>query len=191
MPSLVTSGLMNQSPLSFSSNFVSTAQSWRQSQWRHPRIPGPVPWIHWVSPPPALGPWPPRGRLALPKQSGTRMHAPPWLGSAVALGLRRLCLELTRVGRCRAGGTDSSRTSQGEAAPVPPRSVEQRGGAGAPGPREEEVGVETSLLGSSAGSQLPLSLGWYKDSPCVTVQAWHGLALLSASCSLLPSARRA
>lgn len=132
-----------------------------------------------------------KGAAGPSKTIGDKDACPSLLGSAVALGLRRLCLELTRVGRCRAGGTDSSRTSQGAAAPVPPRSVEQRGGAGAPGPREEEVGVETSLLGSYAGSQLPLSLGWYKDGPCVTVQAWHGLALLSASCSLLPSAHRA
>lgn len=36
LSSLITSSPMNQSPLSFSSDFVSTAWSWLQSQWRHP-----------------------------------------------------------------------------------------------------------------------------------------------------------
>lgn len=126
---------VNPSPLSFFSNFVSTARSWRQSRWCHPpRATARFPESTWPARPSArpsatrgvAGPW---------ITVGTRPHAPLCAGSAVASSLRSPCPALpwsTPGGELVVGGAVSSRTSRGEAAPLSPRSAEPGGHGDSP-----------------------------------------------------------
>lgn len=139
---------VNPSPLSFSSNFVSTARSWRQSQWRHPpRATARFPESTWPARPSArpsatrgvAGPW---------ITVGTRPHAPPCAGSAVASGLRSPCPALPCPGAHQVGSwwwaALSPRELHGERLHLCPLG------------RRNQVGTETVLAGRPAAIFLGL-----------------------------------
>lgn len=129
--------------LPFSSNSVSTAQSWRQPRLGHsPWSQGPVPRIH-VTGQPALAPspWPPGVWPVLPKPSRQGRTPCPVRAAPWPLVSAQPCPGADRAGgwgRVGAGGPVSLRMSQGG-----PLGQRNQGGGGGRG--------DCALLGSSAG----------------------------------------